>query len=487
MEPVHKTIKKRHSLVKRLLKWTVLTFSIVLFIFLVVPYFLEKSIKKAILNEANLSLDADMSIGKVHLDLFSAFPNLSISVKDVTISGRGEFVGVDLLTVGTIEAELALNLFSQKEMGFKNFALREVSFDLRINKAGQANFEILKNEAFQKTKAESVDFSLSSYSIENANFNFTDERSELIVMIGALNHNGSIDFNQEVSTFDLSTSIASANVFKNGVPFLMGLTLMSSNIIHLEDIDGVSRFSFLNNELRINDLAISQLGSIESHSDHLFFDITWDTSNSDFKSFLSCLPFFYSADMDSIQADGEAELNAFLKGKLSSTEIPEYRVELSVQNAQFSLPKAEEGFHNINMDLLVNRSNEITSLEFKKLDFDFLKDRFRATLFINDWTTDAFMKLNVQADLFFDALHRVVPIMKRDKIQGSLNTNFNVEGPMDALFEQRVGAFDADGFFKLIGFRYLSSQNNKLTSPLNIDVQLNRKNFLDIFNQFKEL
>jgi len=139
------------------------------------------------------------------------------------------------------------------------------------------------------------------------------------------------------------------------------------------------------------------------------------------------------------------------------------------------------------MDLLVNRSSEITSLEFKKLDFDFLKDRFRATLFINDWTTDAFMKLNVQADLFFDALHRVVPIMKRDKIQGSLNTNFNVEGPMDALLEQRVGAFDADGFFKLIGFRYLSSQNNKLTSPLNIDVQLNRKNFLDIFNQFKEL
>jgi uncharacterized protein involved in outer membrane biogenesis len=103
MNSNQQTNKKKASLVKRILKWSGISFLVLIILLIALPLIFQKKIFNAIIEEANLSLRADVSIEDYDLTLISTFPNMILELKEVKITGRDEFAGVDLIDAGFLD------------------------------------------------------------------------------------------------------------------------------------------------------------------------------------------------------------------------------------------------------------------------------------------------------------------------------------------------------------------------------------------------
>ena len=190
MNSNQQTNKKKASLVKRILKWSGISFLVLIILLIALPLIFQKKIFKAIIEEANLSLRADVSIEDYDLTLISTFPNLILELKEVKITGRDEFAGVDLIDAGTIEAKLNLRSVFSDEIKIERIALKDANINVMITREGLANYDITIPDSVQVEETEPTKFALNlkSYSIENTNINYEDKAGNMSMVITQMNH-----------------------------------------------------------------------------------------------------------------------------------------------------------------------------------------------------------------------------------------------------------------------------------------------------------
>ena len=103
-----KTKKKQKSLIKRLLKWTGITFLVLIILIILLPILFKDQIVQVIKDAANASLNAELDFGEVNLSLLSTFPKFSLEINDLTITGIDEFEGIELLDIKQTKLKLSL-------------------------------------------------------------------------------------------------------------------------------------------------------------------------------------------------------------------------------------------------------------------------------------------------------------------------------------------------------------------------------------------
>src|ERR1035437_3994677 len=91
------TPKKKKSLFRRILKWTGITFLVLLILIITAPFLFKKQIVQFVKDEANKSLNAKVNFGKFDLTLISSFPDFTLSIDSVSIANTGDFKGDTLL------------------------------------------------------------------------------------------------------------------------------------------------------------------------------------------------------------------------------------------------------------------------------------------------------------------------------------------------------------------------------------------------------
>ena len=89
---------KKKSLLKRILKWTGISFLVLIIILIAVPVFFKDELKEMVLDEVNKSLNAKVSMGDFDLTFISTFPNMTVELNDTKVEGTGKFKGVELAT-----------------------------------------------------------------------------------------------------------------------------------------------------------------------------------------------------------------------------------------------------------------------------------------------------------------------------------------------------------------------------------------------------
>jgi len=73
-----------------------------------VPVLFEDRIVELVRSELNERVDAELDFEDVDLSLLSTFPNLTIVVSKLTITGKGTFEGTRLLSVESLGAGIGL-------------------------------------------------------------------------------------------------------------------------------------------------------------------------------------------------------------------------------------------------------------------------------------------------------------------------------------------------------------------------------------------
>jgi len=481
MNSNQQTNKKKASLVKRILKWSGISFLVLIILLIALPLIFQKKIFKAIIEEANLSLRADVSIEDYDLTLISTFPNLILELKEVKITGRDEFAGVDLIDAGTIEAKLNLRSVFSDEIKIERIALKDANINVMITREGLANYDITIPDSVQVEETEPTKFALNlkSYSIENTNINYEDKAGNMSMVITQMNHSGSGDLTQDVVDFETKTTIEAMTFIMDGIPYLVGTHTDAVFNVLMENTEKGTRFTLKENELKLNDFATSYNGWVEMTDDYMDFDLNLDASKSTFASFLSLMPSVYRTGYESMITKGSFEMNGYLKGKMTETDMPGFLFELLVSDASFSYPDLPSGFRNIFIDVTAKREAgpnlDNTSVDVKKFNIDFLENTIRADFFLTSLMSDPNIKSNVLAKVNLGTLDQVMPMLPGESYKGKLDADMHFNGRMSAIEQERYEGFEARGFLKLMGFEYNSPDFTKPILVHEMDMEFSPK------------
>ena len=476
-----KNSRKKKSLVRRLLKWTGISFLVLLILVLVLPYLFKGTIIQVIKDTANENLNAKLDFENVDLSLISTFPNFSLNIADLKISGIDEFEGLDLAKIKNTALELNLMSVINGDYTVKSVTIDGADVYVKVLEDGTANYDIAKvdttavEEVVEETNEEPADFKfeLAHYGLTNSNIVYDDASMDTYVSMKNLNHTGNVKINNDVYNVITKTTIDEFSANSEGVDYMKKVNTDIDFVVDMDLEKG--RYEFKENNINLNELGFHFDGWVEMIEDKMDMDITYNTTKQSFKSLLSMVPGVYTADFNDIKTDGTLAIDGYVKGKMDSLVMPGFDFNLNIGNAWFKYPDLPSKLDKIAVDLNVNRKEGAdlnnTVVNLKKMHAEFDKNTLDANMIVKNAMVDPHIKSDIKAFIDLAKLKNVIPVSEGENYNGLITSDVHLEGAVSSLEKEEYQDFDATGDLRIKNMLYQSPD-------LSYDVQIDSMLFL---------
>lgn len=355
-------------------------FVIILIALVTIPIIFKDDIKKAIDDAVaeNVNADVYFDAGNFGLSFFSHFPSLTVKMEDFGVVNHAPFKGDTLVSVQKFE--LAVNVMSLfgDQIQLNGIYLIDPNINVKVLKNGKANYDIAKateEEAplEEDTSEEAAEFSIgiNKWLIQNANIRYTDLSSDLKAVIEGLTHEGSGDFTQTVFDLNTNTHIDAIDLVLEGDHYLRRNSFDAKLILNM-NMDN-NTYTFKENEIALNKFVFGFDGSIVLGDEIQDYDLTFSAKETTFKNVLSLVPAVFKKDFESLETSGTLAFDGFVKGKMEGENLPDFAVNLVVNEGMFHYPDLPSSVENVTIDLHVKKegeSLEATEVNLNKFHLD---------------------------------------------------------------------------------------------------------------------
>lgn len=467
--------KKKKSLIRRILKWTGISFLILLVLLILTPILFKNQIKELVIDEVNKTLNAKLSIGEFDLTFISTFPNMTIELNDTKLVGMNKFKNVELANIKKFSAHVGFwSVVSGDQVEIDEINLEEPSFDVRVLSNGLANYDIVKPDSVKTpeevSEPSNFKLSLKEYSITKANIKYDDQSSDMYMEIKNLNHFGTGDLTADVVDFETTTNMDKITFDMDGVSYLTDVkTDVIANIL-MEFTEKTSKFTLKENQFKLNALTFSIDGFYEMLEGYDNMDLKMNASKATFKEFLSLIPAFYQSGYESMISKGNLELGGLVKGKMDDKNMPGWDFKLNIDKASIRYPDLPGTINNIivkaNSKFSGGENMDKMTIDVDKFHADFVGNTIDANLKMRNPMTDPLLVSKILAKVDLATLKKVMPMAEGESYTGKLNANVDINGRMSALDKGDYEAFKAEGTLELMEMIYK-------TKDLNQDVTIN--------------
>jgi len=360
--------KKKKSVFRKILKYTGITFLLLLIIAIALPFIFKDKLVQIAKDEVNNNLNAKVEFGDFGLSIFSSFPNFAFEIEDITIDGIDEFEGVRLAEIKKTEITLdIMSVINGDKIEVKKIGIIDPTIHLLVNKDSIANYDIAKasEEIVENESSEPTEYSigLQEFFVKNATIVYKDEISNMSTEINNLNYDLTGDFTQDV--FDTKNKITADEMsFSYG-----GVKYMNKTKVDLGadvTIDKFTKYTLKENNLKLNELDLGFDGWVELAENSTDMDLKFNTKKTSFKSILSLIPAVYSASFKDIKTKGKLALNGKMIGSVTETELPGFDINMNVTGGYFKYPDLPNSADNINIKATI--SHPQGKLDAMKID-----------------------------------------------------------------------------------------------------------------------
>lgn len=455
--------KTKKSILRRILKWTGISFLVILIVLILIPIFFKDEIKELVIKEANKTLLADLSLGEFDLTFISTFPNMTIQLNDVKLSGRNEFKGVDLVNIKEFRAEVGLwSVIGGDKIEVDAIHLYEPSFDVRILNNGKANYDIVKPDSMKVEPADQepskFELKLKEYSINNANIRYDDQVGDMFTELKNMTHVGTGDLTADVIDFNTTTTMDEMTFDMGGVSYLTKVkTDLVANVL-MEFTEKTMKFTLKENEIALNALHFSIDGFYEMLEGYDNMHLKLKADKATFKDFLSLIPTFYQSGYESMIANGNLAFNGEIKGKMDDKNMPAWDFGLSVDKAKIKYPDLPGSIDHIvvraGSKFAGGENMDKMTLDVPKFHADFVGNTLDATLKMRNPMTDPLIVSKIVAKVNLATLGKVIPLGEGESYNGKLDADVELNGRSSALEKGDFEAFKATGTVLLSDFIY---------------------------------
>ena len=485
--------KQKKSLLKRILKWSGITFLLLLILVIAAPFIFKDKLVQLVKDEANSSLNAKVDWGEFDLTLFSSFPDFRFKIQKVSVINIEPFKGDTLAYIKELSFDLNIkSVISGDKYQINSLVIDEPKINGIVMHDGKANWDIAKAStdtaaaAPADTSATKFALKLKSLEVKHANITYNDMQGNMSAVLKDMNYTLSGDFTQDNFILSNLLEIAELSYNMGGVGYLTkAKTRFKADI----DMDMPNmKFTFKENEFSLNDLALAFDGSVSMPKDDIGMDLKFAAKQTEFKSILSLIPSVYSKDFASVQTKGKLKLDGFAKGTMHSEKdstkntYPSFEVNLGIADAMFKYPSLPKSVNNINIDVHVENKKDYldaTVIDVNKFHLEMAGNPINMWAHVKTPISDPDLAAEIKGVINMASVKEFVPLEKGDEMSGIVKADISAAGRMSSIDRKEYDKF------KMAGSLEIDKMNYK-TTTLPYAVMLNTMK-LNFTNQFVEL
>ena len=324
---------------KKFFKRFLIGFGIFIVLLLAAAIILPIIYKDKILNfaksEVNKQINAKVDFSNdISVTIFSSFPDFTLGVKDVKVINKAPFDGDTLVNIGELKTTIdIMSVIKGGKMTIKSFTLDKPYIHLMVNHDGVANWDItIKNkDSVAKTGADTTSnfkMALKHYGISNGTIIYDDKQMGMYTRMNNLNHNGSGDFTADIFDLDTKTTIDELTFRFGGVDYLHKVKTALKLTMNMDMKQ--FKFTFKDNELNLNDLALGMDGWLAMPKSDIDMDLKFNAKKTEFKNIISLIPAIYTSDFKDLKSSGKFALEGSAKGIYNEKTYPAFNVLMKV-------------------------------------------------------------------------------------------------------------------------------------------------------------
>ena len=458
---------------------------------IVLPIIFKDDIVQAAKDAANDNLNAKVDWGEFDVSLISSFPNFSFDITDVSVIGVDSFAGDTLLGIGSLKLTVDLMAAIDGNYNIKTFAVDGLTANAIILKDSMANWDIVKDTGEEAVEEEQVEvpadssagpfsLELQRLSITNTNIVYDDRAGDMLVEIKNLNFEMSGDLGEEFTVIETATSIDAFTLAMDGI-ILMNKAKIGIDVDLDADMNGM-KFTFRENEFRLNELVLGWDGWVAMPTDDIEMDVTFAATKTEFKNILSLVPAVYSAEFADVKTAGKLAIDGHAKGIMTETMIPEFGLNVVIENAMFQYPDLPASVDNINV--AVNIANpggteDATVIDVSKFHVELAGNPMDIHLVLKTPVSDPYIDCGFEGSIDLAKLKDAVPLEEGEDMSGLITSDISIKGNMSTIDEERYEDFHAVGSLNVENLNYKSvdlpqgvliEKTNLVFSPQYVDL-----------------
>ena len=127
---------------KKIIKISVLVFVLLLVTIVALPFVFQGKIEEAVKTAVNENINADVEWTDYGLSLFRSFPDMTISLDSLTVIGKGDFEGVELVSIPRLNISLDIISLFGDSAKINSFSLKNPYINVIVAEDGLANYDI---------------------------------------------------------------------------------------------------------------------------------------------------------------------------------------------------------------------------------------------------------------------------------------------------------------------------------------------------------
>ncbi len=414
---------------------------------ILVPLLFKDKIMAFVKAQANEQLNAKLEFSDLGLNLFSDFPNVSVSLDRLALINNPPFAGDTLVTLKKFQTSLDLFSLFGDAIEIRAITLDEPRIRLLALEDGAVNWNLTKETTPPQPKEKAgVNMALQKYAINDGHVVYYDQASDLTAVIKGLQHSGSGDFTEDRFSLRTLTDIDSLSFGSGGVNYLnKATTRLKADV----DIDkAANKYTLLDNELRLNDLILRFAGWIAMAGDSMNLDMKFEAPQNEFKNIISLIPAIYAKDFAQLKSSGQFALQGEAKGLYRENHYPAFNAQLQVNNGMFQYPQLPTAANNVNLHLFVNHPGgdlDNTVVDLKQFHIELGRDPFDASVMVKTPVSDPELNASIRGRINLNEIKNLIPLTPGTELGGLIDASLSLAGRMSNAQQGRYEQFHAAG------------------------------------------
>lgn len=453
---------------KKVIIVIVIIFAVVIAGLLVLPVFFKGDILRLIKEKSSHYINAELNIEDVSLSMFKSFPNLNVTLENVSLTGEEQFAGDTLFYISSFEASVNLrSLIGGKDIIINKIALENTQLKFLADTSGKANWDIMRrsvedtlpptNEAKTKAKAENhTNIIFNDIIVKDLYVSYNDYKSSTYASVDKINLKLSGNFSETNTLIDVLLSLKNISFRQQNSIWINNTDLKWDAEIgaNLKDMF----FDIKKNDLALNDLKLDLTGNVGIHGDTCKMAIKLNTPDTKFESLLALVPKIYQKKIEGLQTSGDFSLNVTAMGEYYKDHFPKFDVNFVVNNANVKYPQLPESIDRINIALNISNPGgnwDATVIDLNKLSFYIANNPFNMAVHVTN-PVDPVLAGEVKGVIDFSSLKKALPLTDIT-LQGVITTDVSFNGKYAYIEKEEYEKFIAKGSILLNNILFVNA------------------------------
>jgi hypothetical protein len=470
----------------KILKITGITLlTIVVFVW-AAPYLFKGKITSLVRSTFSKDLRAYVNFSDVDISWVRHFPNITIGLNNLDISCVGEFQGDSLMSAKQINITCDVRSFvSGDSIKIYTITANEPRFHIRTNKDGHSNWNIVKSNGTPNgqtdSSARSFELAIQQYAIHKGYLDYRDERKDFHIEVFNFEHDGKGDFTSDLFTIKTKTTADAVNFNMKGVVPYQISAKTNMDLSLRVDIK-THTYSFNTDQVSFNDLKLHTEGFFQWINDSSYsMNIKFKAPSTKFKNILSLLPSIYQKDFASIEANGQANFNGFIKGKYDEKHAPAYHTNFFVQDGYFKYPDLPMSVEHIRLGVQIDNPDGIADhkiINISQAHAEISGDTLDLHLLLKNQISKPFIDFGFVGKFDLANISNWIKLEPGTKLAGMLNASIHAKGFIPETVKQKKDIFQSSGNLGLISFSYASNAHPRTITVDDLLLTFNSKDIL---------